>query len=375
MLSSAHVQIVSNTTGMAADLCVQADAEGRDHCVVVVKGTFATRDDGTLSLAARQRSLVYTDEHYGAPETSCVRHECEFVRVKPLTDLLVVGKAVAPGGVPVRELMVGLEVDGRLKQALIVGERRWVRTIGGVVASTPLPFSEMPLTFDRAFGGQDDSRGPHDVAIEHRNLTGTGFHAHRGASEIEGTPLPNLEDPNQRVSGPYDRPSPVGFGCVGRTWLPRIRFAGTYDARWREEQCPFLPTDFDPRYHQCAPIDQQFERMRGGERIRCIHMAEQPVVQYVIPALDIPVRFEFEERVQTRSAELDTVILEPHCGEAMLVWRTSAPLGKRLVALRSISIGEPPRDEGREPLGYRRGKPHFAGLAATLRWLRGRRRG
>lgn len=367
------MQIVSNTTGMVADLCVQTDVDARDHCVVVVKGTFRTDDRGRLQLADEQRPLCFTDEHHGDPESSSVRYEGEFARVKPLTDVVVVGKAVAPGGRPVPELTVRLEVAGRAKDAVAVGERRWVRALGGLVASEPVPFVEMPLTFDRAFGGQDDSRGPGDVAAERRNLSGVGFHAHRGAREIEGTPLPNVEDPRQRISTPRDRPAPVGFGFAGRTWKPRIDHAGTYDARWREDVCPFLPKDFDERYFQGAPLDQQHPRFSGGEIIRCVHMADRAVVQYTIPALLVPVRFGFERDEQQRVGELDTVILEPHRAEVMLIWRASVPLPKRLVALRSIMVGEQPRGREDEMIGYRRGKPVFKDIDATITWLRRRR--
>jgi hypothetical protein len=365
-----YVQIVSNTTGMAADLCVQTDVDARDHCVVVVKGTFETDAKGNLSLAREQRPLAYTDEYYGEPESSCVRYEGEFARCKPLTDVVVVGKAVAPGGRPTPELLVRLEIAGRGKDVLVVGERRWVRALGGLVASAPVPFVEMPLTFERAFGGQDDAKGPGSVAVEHRNLAGVGFHAHRGAREIEGTALPNLEDPHERITSPRDRPKPVGLGCMGRTWKPRIDHAGTYDAKWRDELCPFLPKDFDPRYFQCAPPDQQLPRFVGGEVIRCVHMAERAVVQYTMPALRIPVRFDFEREQQARLGELDTVILEPHRYQVMLVWRASVPLGKKLVELQRIHVGEQPRAREHAVRGHRRGKPLFAGLAATIGWLR-----
>jgi hypothetical protein len=354
---------------MVADLCVQTDVDARDHCVVVVKGTFDTDDQGNLSLAHEQRPLVHTDEHYGEPESSCVKYESDFAQCKPLTDVIVVGKAVSPGGHPIIELLVRLELAGWSKDVLVVGERRWVRGLAELVPSRPVPFVEMPLTFDRAFGGQDDSKGPGLVAAELRNLAGVGLHVHRDARAIEGTSLPNLEDPRERISSRRDRPQPIGFGCMGRSWKPRSDYAGTYDAKWRDEVCPFLPKDFDSRYFQCAPPDQQFPRFRGGEVIRCLHMAER-VVQYTIPSLRIPVRFEFEGAEQSRLGELDTIVLEPHRYQAMLVWRASVPLGKRLVELRSIHVGEPPRGVEHTVLGHRRGKPVFAGIEATIRWLR-----
>lgn len=363
------MQISSNTTGMQAGHFVTADKHARDHCVVVVKGTFQTCATGEMTLAGEQRPLIAVDEHYGAPEVSCVRHECEFVLEKPLTDIVVVGKAVAPEGQPVSRLTVSLEIHGRTKDAIVFGERHWVRAIGGWIVSPAVPFIEMPLTFDRAFGGQDESRGPKDVSVELNNLAGVGFHPHRANKEIDGTALPNIEHPGQRIRSPRDRPEPVGFGCIGRIWRARSRHAGTYDRRWLDEIYPYLPEDFDSRYFQSAPEDQRFAHFVGGEVIRCVHMAAQAVVTFVIPRIDIPVRFAFIDRIQERSGVLDTITVEPHLGLATLVWRASVPLGKKLNALQDIRVGS--RGAYADGVVRRRdGKPVFDGIDAALRWRR-----
>jgi hypothetical protein len=368
------VQISANSTGMQAGLTLVADQTARDSCVVVVKGTFVTDDRGVLRLADEQQPLVATDEHYGAPEASAVRYECDFVLDKLRTDVLVVGKAMAPGGKPVQRLSVRLELPGRTKDVVVVGDRRWVRSLGAVFPSDPVPFTEIPLTFDRAFGGSDDTKGPMDVAIEPRNLVGVGFHPHRSLQAIEGQPVPNLEHPSHPITSRTDRPPPVGFGVVGRAWLPRRRYAGTYDQAWLDHHAPYLPPDFDPLFHQCAPEDQQLPPLRGGEVIRCVHMSERSVVQYVIPSLRVPVRFRAVTGDTIRDARLDTVILEPHMQRAQLVWRCHTAVGKKPSDLREIIIGDQ-RDAEPAIMGMRDGKPVFRGLDDAVRALRKRREG
>lgn len=331
------MHIVANTTGMQAGIAVVADKDARDHCVVAVKGTFVTDANGVLTLADEQKPLLTADEHYGDPAASSVRYECDYALEKPLTDVLVVGKAMPPPGQQVRELTVRLDVQGKAKDLTVYGERRWVRSLGGMIPTDPLPFHEMPLTFERAFGGSDDSRGADRVAVEQRNFSGVGFHPHRGAAQLVGRALPNIERPRQLIGAPSDKPEPIGFGVVGRSWQPRIGFAGTYDARWRDERAPFLPADFDLLFYQCAPKDQQFPHFRGGEKIRCVQMAEQRVVTYVMPRLRIPVLFRFVNEEITREGVLDTVTLEPHLGLTTLVWRAKVPLRKKLTALQQIS--------------------------------------
>lgn len=368
------MQVVANTSGMQAGLAVTTDAHGHDWATVVVKGTFVTDARGTMQLAPQQRPLVYVDEHYGDPERSAICYESEFAPIKRATDVLVVGKAIAPEGEAVPRLTTRLEVQGRAKDVSVVGERRWVRAVFGLVPSDPIPFCEMPLSFDRAFGGFDDSRGPMQVASERRNLAGVGFHPHRSARELEGRPLPNLEHPQHPLSSPRDHPPPVGLGVIGRAWLPRVEYVGTYDQRWRDEVCPLLPADFDERYFQSAPPDQQFPLFGGGEVIRCVHMSADPVVRYDIPALQVPVRFRFNDRDVDEVARLDTVILEPHDHLALLLWRARTRLPKQLTALREIFVGKQPRGRDDGLVGYRDSRPVFTDLDAAVRWLRGHRR-
>jgi hypothetical protein len=354
---------------MEAGLSVAIDKESRDHCVAVVKGTFEVDAQGCLRLAKTQRPLVYADEHYGDPASTSIRYECDFALEKPFTDVLVVGKAVAPQGKMHKELAVRLEVQGRSKDILVTGNRRWVPLLVGLAPSAPEAFVEMPLTYDRAFGGHDDSRGEGKTVVEPRNLAGVGFHPHRPHKDIVGTPLPNLEHVRHRIRSCRDKSEPIGFGVLGRSWKPRIDFAGTYDQKWLDETAPFLPADFDSRYFQSAPLDQQFPHFKGGEKIRCFNMAAAPIVEYVMPALVVPFRFNFVDKTVDRHGILDTVIVEPHIHLAMLLWRASVPLGKKLNLLQSIEVGEnaPDNDGG---IGTRNGKRRFKGIAATIRWLR-----
>ncbi len=61
------MQIVSNSTGLLADLTVQTAPDGRDNCVVVIKGTFQMSGDGKLTLAQQQLPLTAVDLHEGEP--------------------------------------------------------------------------------------------------------------------------------------------------------------------------------------------------------------------------------------------------------------------------------------------------------------------
>lgn len=369
------MQINSNTTGMAAGLSVAPDKDGRDHCVVVVKGTFAIGAEGEPRLAEEQAPLVYTDEHWGDPATTSIRYECDFAPSKPRTDILVNGMAFAPRGKPVERITVAIELAGGRKELLVIGDRHWFMGAAGMGISQPAPFVTMPITFDRAFGGIDDSR-PEQTAAELRNLVGRGFWKHAERRRIEGTPLPNVEDPHHPLRSLGETPPPAGFGVVGRGWRPRIGFAGTYDQRWIDEKFPFLPDDFDPRYFQSAPADQQVSGLRGGESIRCTNMTPDGVLETRVPQENVPVEFVFRDRKERAEGRLDTVLLEPHERRMMVTWRASVPLGRKLNALREVNVGKKPVStavrvtaETRDalPPGV---KPHFASLDEYITWKR-----
>ena len=135
-------------------------------------------------------------------------------------------------------------------------------------------------------------------------------------------------------------PAPVGFGVVGRSWQPRLRHAGTYDARWVKERLPFFPEDFDEHYFLGAPEDQQLPRLRGGEAIRCTHMTPDGSFMARVPQVDVPATFRFRDRDVDVSATLDTIILEPSRRRLLALWRTCVRLGKKLNALQAVMVGK-----------------------------------
>ena len=151
------MQITENTTGMEADLTVATDKTGREHCVVVVKGTFTVGPDGKTALAEEQQPMTYADEHHGDPGATSIKYECDFAPFKPRADILVNGKAVSPTGDPVTEMTVGLKVGTLRKVIRVRGDRRWGKSLSGqsarlfparhsvTVATTSLSTDSTPL--------------------------------------------------------------------------------------------------------------------------------------------------------------------------------------------------------------------------------------
>ena len=338
------MQITSNTTRMLAELSVAADKEGRDYCAVVVKGTFAVDTQGEPALAEEQKPLVYADVHYGDPGTTSIRCECDFALFKPRTDVIVNGHAYSPGGEKVDSVEVALELEGNgtslRKSIRVIGDRQWQGGILGLSPSRPVPFDRMPLVYERAFGGSEHSRKDQKShGSDLRNPVGVGYWTSSELNVIKGTPVPNLEHPEHPIRSWSDKPPPIGLGVIGRGWQPRVKYAGTYDEQWFNERRPFLPADFDERYFQSAPEDQQVSHLKGGESVVCRNMTARGDFAFRVPNINFPIKYRFRDRDLDVSPRLDTLIIEPDDRKFIVCYRAQVESGPKLHQLRSILVG------------------------------------
>jgi hypothetical protein len=330
-------------TGMTVHGVLAFDRHRHLRLMVVIKGTFDILQNGRVRLAAQQAPVTFTDEYFASPGSSSTRYENDFAPFKPTCDVIVNGSAHAPGGRPVEFVDVTLQLGTMIhKTARVFGQRHWSpRFPFGWTPSRPTPFRVMPLTWELAFGGADCSDdNPARHVYEPRNPVGMGLRG-REDDSLGGSPLPCVESPGELIHSWKDRPRPMGFGFVGRGWQPRLRYAGTYDARWKEEVCPFLPEDFDDHYHQGAPEDQQCPYPQGGESLSLLHFTSEGRLDFRLPELQVPVAIELATDSASPPAHLDTVIIEPDARRLLLTWRASIPYPDKPGDPVLIITGEP----------------------------------
>ena len=266
--------------------------------------------------------MLRVPEPYGEPGKSSLKYEADLVLTKTTTDIIVVGHAYAPGGRPVTELSVGLRVGPVQKVLRVFGDRRW----GAFGPSSPEPFMAMPLVYERAFGGVDRASQAPERDCDSRNPVGTGFAVAR--DHLSGVALPNIEYPNELIGTWKDRPRPAGFGAIAGHWQPRVGLAGTYGEAWLKHRQPLLPDDFDDRFFQSAPADQQAAAfLRGGEPVVLHHLTRAGDLLFSLPRvfLGFETRFRDGTRAIHRERRLHTVILEPDHPRVSLVWHTALP--------------------------------------------------
>jgi hypothetical protein len=312
------------------------DKEGVDTLYIVVKGTF---DIGqSLRIATEQLALAAEDVYWGDPSASSVKYASDFHIGKPATDVALVGNAWAPEGQAVTEMYVYLLVAEKQKALQVFGDRYWRN--GRITA--PEPFQTMPLIYERAYGGAHTVQGEDgqkNILLEERNPVGLGFRGERNEQELEGLPLPNIEDPEHLIQTPEDKPRPAGFGFLGPTWQPRREFAGTYDERWQKTRAPYLPDDFDPRFFTCAHPDLVFDRyLQGGEPVKIRNASVEGEMDFYIPACKFSNRVTIANRVEEPPLNLETVLIEPDDKRLSLVWRAALPCDKETLKVQELEI-------------------------------------
>ncbi|MBV5273228.1 MAG: DUF2169 domain-containing protein [Lamprocystis purpurea] len=347
-----------NATRMVVGYTMGMEPSGRELLVVVIKGTFALpRTSGeSLSLAEAQLPLVMADTFTGAPGCSAPVYEVDFAPRKQRMDILLLGSAYAPGERPAARVPVSLRVNGITKSFAAVGIRLWQVASTGVSVSATHPFTVMPISYDRAFGGVDNRhQDPAKHAAFMRNPVGKGFHRHLKPEWVDGAPLPNTEELNRPITRPDGDYLPMAFGPIGRGWEPRLRYAGTYDQRWLDEDFPFLPPDFDDQYYQAAPLDQQIACPTGPLEIGLLNLTPDGRRGFSLPHFDAPVHI-FPKRGDREDlkATLDTLVLEPDLERFTLTWRVTRPLKQNIFEIAQVLVGKKGKDwwQAREEVSF-----------------------
>lgn len=143
----------------------------------------------------------------GDVETSLGTLAGDVVPIKDGCDLAIYGPAVSPDR-PVTEMEVVIRIGDFKRELAVIGDRTWTGSLGRVRSSAPQPFTVMPLDYSRAFGGHAVQVGALEAAYPD-NPGGCGLVL--GAEHAAGTRLPNVEEPDQRITAWDQRPLPAGL--------------------------------------------------------------------------------------------------------------------------------------------------------------------
>jgi uncharacterized protein YjbI with pentapeptide repeats len=185
-------------------------------------------------------------------------------------EFLVNGIAFAPEGVPQPMVPVRATVGEVQKDLAVHGDRYWT----GRTATEPRPFTQMPIDWAHAFGGDTHPENPFGKGLKEVEIEGVPI-----------VPLPNIESKHEPITSPRDRPLPAGFGPLDIGWPQRQRLAGTYDQHWLENLFPGFAKDVDWEIHNIAAPDQRRHGFwEGGERYRFENLHPTKAVEGELPS-------------------------------------------------------------------------------------------
>ncbi len=227
-------------------------------------------------------------------------------------EVLVTGSCFPPGGIARAASYVRLALGPVDKRLAVLGDRSW----RGGVPTEPVPFTEMPVDWAHAFGGEGFEPNP----------AGKGF-APVGGAAGDAIPLPNVEPSDRLVRSPGDRPAPASFAALGLASAQRRARAGTYDRAWLESLSPGFPADTDPSFFNTAPEDQWLAGwFKGDEAFVLENMhPSRPWIESRLPGLAARVfinqKTEGGEALRELSTRIDTVRLFPRSLRGLVVFR------------------------------------------------------
>lgn len=314
---------LENGTPLAAQLFSGPATETDLGCALLLKATYEIRE-GRLELATEAPWPI----HLEPLVTPYGTFPGEVASRKPKTDLIVLGRAKAPRGETVRQMTATLSVGTFRHTLAVFGDRHWERTAAGLRATEPLPFPEMPITWENAFGGKIPTAVGDMPNTD--NPVGKGFFF--DDAEGDGVPLPNVEDPNALIRSPKDLPRPTG-------WSPYPLAGGVRLEKLRGPDGVPLGADVvEPWVMGWAHPDLIIETPSAGTRIEVTGLTTDGPLVAAVPACPARVTLVAGEEERRLAPRLDTLIVQAEERRLVVRWRASATFEMRPREVRLVRV-------------------------------------
>ena len=279
---------------------------------VICKATYDL-SPGESQLADDQEAVNDADAHWNDDSSRSLHAPSDLAPLKMRGDVVLVGSAFAPGGVPARAVTARLLVN-KIDKAIECVADRAMGSDGSVQEGSG--FTRMSLLYERAAGG-----------VGTVNPVGVRRDARDGYGR---TTLPNLQPPGARLAGRDIQIEPVGFGPIPPRWPQRLEKLGRYAASWPPLDWTSgpLPGDLDLGYFNVAPPDQQVTALRDNERIvlENLHMEHPRLVTAlagVRPCAFVEGRAGSPFRLPMHP---DTLWIDTDRAACTMTWRRQLPL-------------------------------------------------
>ncbi len=333
-----------NQTPIVADVQISVDSvddDGPRMGLLVAKATFLFDQNGTTELDIQNPFSLFTTEE----DTDLGQLPSDAVqRRDQVFEVVLLGAAYPEGTEAVESMTVKLSVGNASQTMRVTGDREWSDNSNPTI-TPPVPFTRMPLVYERTFGGMCPAWMDEDTVIDIRdsvNHHGRGFDATFLAKHIgeslqapEGFPsmeyvrqLPNLEHPEHLIEAWDDAPEPYCWSTVPQD----IAFTQTRFLRYVKKKVALdeIPGDEDeysrevlthvfhrahPDWIIALPPYQALVTMSG--------MSLRGELSFRIPPLRVIADYELGNRVGTRELAPQLMVLLPEQQRFYIVYRAS----------------------------------------------------
>lgn len=308
---------VVNTSPVVADaLLIQNPELGNWILLVTAKATFCVEEDGSVALDRENPlPLLLNDEE---TELGILPRD-NLPRWDDVFEVALLGKARAPEGKPVYQMDVSFSVGKERRVLRVFGDRAWSGKGAEAQITRPQPFTEMPLTYERAFGGTCevliDKESTLDIA-DPNNPVGRGLDPGAGVKQLsellnppKGYPqydelrlLPNVENPRALVTKWEDAPTPASFATVPLSTALHMNRAVDYNS---DQDPPYEDSPFTPATFHRAHPDCIIRLPEAGADVRLTGVTPNGVLNFKLPEIKIVADYQF-------GAQAGTMALVPH---------------------------------------------------------------
>lgn len=259
--------------------------------VCVLKVTYDIREDRSLCLAEDQLPVLTEP---GEGDLGWM--PADTAPQKPGFDVFAMGHAHHPEGTAVPSMTVRLRVGEEIRDLAVFGDRQWVKSHDGIVATAPEPFETMPLSWSRSYGGAARAHG-YEVPYSY-NPVGRGFVLLE--DHADGVPLPNVEDPAARIGSWTDQPKPAGFAPVPISTMFTVDRGMEVD---REAGIQRVK----PEVFQSAHPSLVFCDVPAGTQVSIYGMGPSGRLSFRMPDLRARVQVSFDDDVHDVEGRVDTL--------------------------------------------------------------------
>jgi hypothetical protein len=195
-----------------------------------------------------------------------------------------------------------LDVDQFTYQQRIIGDRQWSRSMLGYKPTDPKPFTTMPLTLAKAYGGKVSLENGDFSCLE--NPEGRGFLLKEMSPE--NVSLPNIERPDQLMREPYEQPKPTcmaPYPLTGKLRFDPLIIDGTVKE--------FDGSDSSLYFGQAHP-DLMIDRPSPGTPVRLTGMSSGDAIQFETPPIPFEAYLVIDDTRLPMSSSMDGICIFAH---------------------------------------------------------------